>query len=51
MPDLVAPDYAVARLLLEGIDENAVDFRDTYNGEDEEPIVLPAWDPMGALAG
>src|SRR5919109_372492 len=32
----------VARLLLEGIDEDAVDFRDTYNGEDEEPIVLPA---------
>lgn len=32
----------VARLLLQGIDENAVDFRDTYNGEDEEPIVLPA---------
>jgi topoisomerase IV subunit A len=32
----------VARLLLEGIDEDAVDFRDTYNGEDEEPFVLPA---------
>jgi topoisomerase IV subunit A len=32
----------VARLLLDGIDEDAVDFRDTYNGEDEEPIVLPA---------
>src|ERR687889_1885072 len=32
----------VARLLLEGIDEDAVDSRDTYNGEDEEPIVLPA---------
>src|ERR687889_351080 len=32
----------VARMLLEGIDEDAVDFRDTYNGEDEEPIVLPA---------
>ncbi|HEU4519178.1 MAG TPA: DNA topoisomerase IV subunit A [Microvirga sp.] len=32
----------VARLLLEGIDEDAVDFRDTYNGEDEEPVVLPA---------
>src|ERR687898_534333 len=32
----------VARLLLEGIDEEAVDFRDTYNGEDEEPVVLPA---------
>lgn len=33
---------AVAQALLEGIDENAVDFRDTYDGEDEEPIVLPA---------
>ena len=32
----------VARLLLDGIDEDAVDFRDTYNGEDDEPIVLPA---------
>jgi len=33
---------AVAWALLEGIDENAVDFRDTYDGEDSEPIVLPA---------
>ncbi len=33
---------AVAQALLEGIDENAVDFRATYDGEDEEPIVLPA---------
>src|SRR3954447_20377921 len=32
----------VARLLLDGIDEDSVDFRDTYNGEDEEPFVLPA---------
>src|SRR5215217_6839812 len=32
----------VARLMLDGIDEDAVDFRDTYNGEDEEPVVLPA---------
>lgn len=32
----------VARLLLDGIDEDAVDFRETYNGEDEEPVVLPA---------
>jgi topoisomerase-4 subunit A len=31
----------VARLLLEGIDEDAVDFRDTYNGENQEPVVLP----------
>ncbi|SEC78617.1 topoisomerase-4 subunit A [Rhizobiales bacterium GAS188] len=32
----------VARLLLEGIDEDAVDFRETYNGENQEPVVLPA---------
>ena len=33
---------AVATALLEGIDEDAVDFRPTYDGEDAEPIVLPA---------
>ncbi|MGE4218815.1 MAG: DNA topoisomerase IV subunit A [Alphaproteobacteria bacterium] len=33
---------AVAELLLEGIDEDAVDFRDTYDGEGAEPAVLPA---------
>ncbi|MEQ8818118.1 MAG: DNA topoisomerase IV subunit A [Thalassobaculum sp.] len=32
----------VARLLLEGIDEDTVDFRQTYDGEGEEPVVLPA---------
>ena len=32
----------VAVALLEGIDDDAVDFRDTYSGEDKEPIVLPA---------
>ncbi|WP_407966157.1 DNA topoisomerase IV subunit A [Bartonella sp. C271] len=31
----------VAILLLEGINENAIDFRLTYNEEDEEPVVLP----------
>jgi topoisomerase-4 subunit A len=31
-----------AQLLLEGIDENAVDFRPTYDGQDTEPVVLPA---------
>jgi topoisomerase-4 subunit A len=30
-----------ADLLLDGIDEDTVDFRATYNGEDQEPIVLP----------
>ncbi|MER8885621.1 DNA topoisomerase IV subunit A [Mesorhizobium sp. M0482] len=31
----------VSTLLLEGITEDAVDFRPTYNEEDEEPAVLP----------
>jgi topoisomerase-4 subunit A len=30
-----------ATALLEGITEDAVDFRPTYNEEDEEPVVLP----------
>ncbi|WP_282609016.1 DNA topoisomerase IV subunit A [Pelagibius sp. Alg239-R121] len=33
---------AVAQALLEGIDEDTVDFRPTYDGEAEEPVVLPA---------
>ena len=33
---------AVAMALLEGIRENTVDFRPTYDGEDAEPMVLPA---------
>ena len=32
----------VAWMLLDGIDEDSVDFRETYDGEDAEPIVLPA---------
>ncbi|RUT32530.1 DNA topoisomerase IV subunit A [Arsenicitalea aurantiaca] len=32
----------VATRLLEGISENAIDFKPTYDGEDEEPVVLPA---------
>ncbi len=35
----------VAKLLLEGIDENAVDFRPTYDGSEEEPIVMPGGFP------
>src|SRR5579883_2172099 len=31
----------VARALLSGIDEDAVDFRPTYDGEEHEPVVLP----------
>src|SRR6202030_2645337 len=33
---------AVAQALLDGIDENAVDFRPTYDGENSEPLVMPA---------
>ncbi len=32
----------VAARLMEGINEDAVDFKDTYDGEDNEPIVVPA---------
>ena len=32
----------VAEALLDGIDQDTVDFRETYDGEDEEPLVLPA---------
>ncbi|MCD6075133.1 MAG: parC [Rhodospirillales bacterium] len=32
----------VAMALLEGIDEDTVDFRSTYDGEESEPIVMPA---------
>jgi len=33
---------AIAARLLDGIDEDTVDFRQTYDGEAEEPVVLPA---------
>ena len=32
----------VAESLLQGIDEDAVDFKNTYDGEGDEPLVLPA---------
>lgn len=32
----------VARLLLEGLDDDSVDFRPNYDGQEEEPVVLPA---------
>jgi topoisomerase IV subunit A len=32
----------VARLLLDGIDEDAVEFRPNYDGVSQEPVVLPA---------
>ena len=34
-----------AVLLLDGIDQDAVDFRPTYDDQDEEPVVLPAGFP------
>ena len=36
---------AVAEALLEGLNENAVDFRDNYDGTLSEPVVLPATFP------
>lgn len=36
---------AIANALLAGIAENAIDFRETYDGEGEEPVVLPAGFP------
>ncbi len=33
---------SVSRLLLEGIDEDAIDFVPNYSGEEKEPVVLPA---------
>lgn len=35
----------IAQLLLDGIDEDAVDLRATYDGETEEPVLLPAGIP------
>ncbi len=35
----------VARALLAGIDDDAVDFRPTYDGEESEPLVLPGGFP------
>jgi topoisomerase IV subunit A len=32
----------LAQALLEGLDEDAVDFRATYDGSEREPVVLPA---------
>src|SRR3978361_100606 len=35
----------VAQALLSGIDDDAVDFRPTYDGEESEPLVLPGGFP------
>ena len=32
----------IAESMLSGLDENTVDFAETYDGDDEEPIVLPS---------
>ena len=32
-------EFAIA--LMDGLNENAVDFRDTYDGEEQEPVVMP----------
>ena len=33
---------AFAQALMDGLDENAVDFRSTYDGQESEPVVMPA---------
>lgn len=33
-------DFAIA--LMDGLNENSVDFMDTYDGEEQEPVVMPA---------
>ena len=35
----------VSRLMLEGINENAIDFKDTYDGVGKEPVLLPSGFP------
>ncbi len=35
----------VAEILMEGLDDNAVDFTPTYDGLDQEPLVMPAGFP------
>ena len=49
MPTRAADDGGCAPLL-EGIDEDAVGFRNTYDGEGSEPVVLPANFPNLATA-
>ena len=36
---------AVAEILLDGLDDDGTDFRQTYNGEDKEPVILPGGFP------
>src|ERR1044071_8694799 len=41
----LAQEFAARYPLIEGIDENAVDFRPNYDGSTEEPVVLPGGFP------
>lgn len=36
---------AVAQMMLDGIEQDAVDFRPTYDGSEDEPVVLPGGFP------
>jgi topoisomerase IV subunit A len=36
---------AIAEILLDGLDDDGTDYRQTYNGEDREPVVLPGGFP------
>ena len=40
----------IAEELLADIDRDTVDFQPNYDDTLTEPVVLPAWDPMGSLA-
>ena len=36
---------SIATTMLQGLDQDCVDFRPTYDGEDEEPVILPTFFP------
>jgi topoisomerase IV subunit A len=36
---------SIAEMLLDGLEEDCVDFRETYDGEEKEPVVFPAGFP------
>ena len=40
----------VGQFLLAGIDDDAVDFRPTYDGEEQEPVAFPTCSPTARLA-
>src|SRR3546814_19755386 len=46
--DVCSSDLRLTRVavdLMQGLDEGTVDFRPTYNGEDEEPEIMPGLFP------